>query len=118
MAFPLFAHLSTTMTAPKTKKAQEGVNSRLMLVMKSGKALLGHRQSLKTLRDGSSKLVLVSSNTPALKKAEVEYYAMLSKTSVLHYNGTNVELGTAVGKAYPVGILSITDEGDSDILVA
>ncbi|KAL0240965.1 hypothetical protein GEMRC1_006201 [Eukaryota sp. GEM-RC1] len=86
-----------------------------MMVMKSGKAYLGHRQTLKTLREGQSKLILISSNTPALKKAEVEYYAMLAKTSVFHYQGTNIDMGTAVGKAFPVGILSVTNPGDSDI---
>ncbi|KAL0209791.1 hypothetical protein P9112_009875 [Eukaryota sp. TZLM1-RC] len=101
--------------AKKIKKTQESINARLMMVMRTGKALLGHRETLKSLRGGKSKLVLISANTPALKKAEVEYYAMLSKTSVFHYSGSNVELGTAVGKAFPVGILTVTDVGDSDI---
>lgn len=34
------------------KKAQEGINSRLALVMKSGKYTLGYKTSLKTLRLG------------------------------------------------------------------
>jgi len=34
------------------KKSQEGINSRLALVMKSGKYTLGYKQTLKTLRAG------------------------------------------------------------------
>lgn len=34
------------------KKSQESINSRLALVMKSGKYTLGYKTSLKTLRSG------------------------------------------------------------------
>ena len=62
------------------------MNSRLQLVMKSGKVALGYKTSLKTLRSNKSKLVLIANNTPPLRKSEVEYYAMLSKCQVIHYN--------------------------------
>lgn len=41
---------------------------------------------------------------------------MLAKTGVHHYNGNNIELGTACGKYFRVCTLSITDAGDSDII--
>ena len=34
----------------KVKKSNESINSRLALVMKSGKYMLGYKQTLKTLR--------------------------------------------------------------------
>jgi large subunit ribosomal protein L30e len=100
----------------KSKKASESINSRLALVMKSGKYTLGYRSTLKTLRQGKAKLILIAGNCPPLRKSEIEYYAMLSKTGVHHYNGNNIDLGTACGKYYRVGVLSITDPGDSDII--
>ncbi|XP_054086548.1 60S ribosomal protein L30 isoform X2 [Zeugodacus cucurbitae] len=54
----------------KQKKALESTNARLALVMKSGKYCLGYKQALKTLRQGKAKLVLIASNTPALRKSE------------------------------------------------
>lgn len=103
--------------------------------MKSGKYVLGYRQTLKALRNGQAKLILVSANTPqirfvhnlprpnalddlpfAIRKSEIEYYAMLAKTGVHHYGGNNIEMGTACGKYFRVGILAITDPGDSDII--
>lgn len=60
----------------------------VQLVMKSGKYTLGYKTTLKTLRNGKAKLVLLSSNLPALRKSEIEYYAMLSRTGVHHYSGT------------------------------
>merc|ERR1719505_166614 len=92
------------------------INSRLALVMKSGKYTLGYRSTLKTLRQGKAKLVIIATNTPQLRKSEIEYYAMLAKTGVHHYTGNNIELGTACGKYFRVSVLSITDPGDSDII--
>merc|ERR1712136_130019 len=102
--------------APVKKKGSESINSRLALVMKSGKYTLGYRSTLKTLRQGKAKLVIIGTNTPQLRKSEIEYYAMLSKTGVHHYTGNNIELGTACGKYFRVSVLSITDPGDSDII--
>lgn len=90
--------------------------SRLALVMKSGKYTLGYKTVLKSLRGGKSKLILICNNCPPLRKSEIEYYAMLSKTGVHHYSGTNIDLGTACGKYFRVSCLSITDPGDSDIV--
>lgn len=97
-------------------KAQENINSKLALVIKSGKYTLGYKSVVKSLRQGKAKLVIVSANTPVLRKSELEYYAMLSKTKVHYFQGGNNELGTACGKLFRVGVLSVLDAGDSDIL--
>lgn len=94
------------------------MNSRLKLVMKSGKAILGYKHSLKALRKGKAKMVLIASNCPHLRKSEVEYMSMLAKTQVHHYSGDNTSLGTACGKFFNCSVMCITDAGDSDILTA
>ncbi|GFP89233.1 60S ribosomal protein l30 [Phtheirospermum japonicum] len=95
----------------KTKKTHESINNRLALVMKSGKYTLGYKTVLKTLRNSKGKLILISNNCPPLRKSEIEYYAMLAKVGVHHYNGNNVDLGTACGKYFRVSCLSIVDPG-------
>ncbi len=154
LTFPLTSALPLL----SQKKSQESINSRLALVMKSGKFTLGLKTTLKCLRSGKSelgvvrvvgglrllqsyfsprrarrfahlfsplspslvpslgKLIIVSSNIPPIRRAEIDYYAMLAKTAVHHYAGTNVELGTACGKLHRVAVLAITDPGDSDII--
>ncbi|XP_045145268.1 60S ribosomal protein L30-like [Echinops telfairi] len=102
--------------AKKTKNSLESINSRLQLVMKSGKYMLGYKQMLKMIRQGKAKLVVLANNCPALRKSEIEYYAMLAKTGVHHYSGHNIELGTACGKSCRVCTLAITDPGDADII--
>merc|ERR1711918_212306 len=94
--------LAEMVASKKQEKAIESINSRLGLVMKSGKYTLGFKSTLKSLRQG---------------KSEIEYYAMLSKgTGVHHYSGNNTDLGTACGKFFRVSSVSITDPGDSDII--
>ncbi|KAL3581006.1 hypothetical protein D5086_018841 [Populus alba] len=102
--------------AKKTKKTHESINNRLALVMKSGKYTLGYKTVLKSLRNSKGKLIIISNNCPPLRKSEIEYYAMLAKVGVHHYNGNNVDLGTACGKYFRVCCLSIIDAGDSDII--
>ncbi|ELV09411.1 60S ribosomal protein L30 [Tupaia chinensis] len=101
--------------AKKTKKSLESINSQLQFVLKSGKYVLGYKQTLKMVRLGKAKLVILINNCPALRKSEIEYYAMLAKTGVPHYSG-NIELGTAGGKYYRTCTLPIIDIGDSDII--
>merc|ERR1712019_111796 len=97
--FDCLTDKSRTMVSKKSKKDGSSINSRLALVIKSGKYNLGYRETIKQLR-----------------RSEIEYYAMLAKTGVHHYNGSNIELGTACGKYFRVGCLTVTDPGDSDII--
>ncbi|KAL6249813.1 60S ribosomal protein L30 [Rhinocladiella similis] len=78
------------MAPKKAKKTSDSINSRLALVMKSGKVTLGYKSTLKCLRSGKAKLVIIAGNTPPLRKSELEYYSMLSKTNVHHFAGNNV----------------------------
>lgn len=88
-------HLPSRLTemAKTKKKTTENVNARLALVMKSGKYTLGFKSTIKTLRTGKTKLILIASNTNPLRKSELEYYAMLAKCQVHHFQGNNIDLG-------------------------
>merc|ERR1711976_969304 len=103
---------------PIRQRKPRSPSTPVSLVIKSGKFSLGYKQTLKQLRAGKAKLVIISANCPALRKSEIEYYSMLSKCSVHHYTGNNNDLGTACGKYFRVSCLSILDAGDSDILRA
>ncbi|GAD99215.1 60S ribosomal protein L30 [Paecilomyces variotii No. 5] len=104
------------MAPKKSKKSGDNINSRLALVMKSGKVTLGYKSTIKTLRSGKAKLVIIAANAPPLRKSELEYYSMLSKTPVHHFSGNNIELGTACGKLFRTSTMAVLDQGDSDIL--
>ncbi|XP_043829313.1 60S ribosomal protein L30-like [Dromiciops gliroides] len=84
------------------KKMKKSISSRLQLVMKSGKYVLGYKETLKMIRQGKTKLVILANTCPALRKSEIEYYTMLAKTGVHRSSGNNIEVGTACGKYYRV----------------
>merc|ERR1711964_668290 len=104
------------MGVTRNQRSPKSPSTLVFSVIKSGKFSLGYKSTLKTLRAGKAKLVIISSNCPPLRKSELEYYSMLSKCSVHHYTGSNIDLGTACGKYFRVSCLSILDAGDSDIL--
>ncbi|CAD0083361.1 unnamed protein product, partial [Aureobasidium vineae] len=79
---------------------------------------LGYKSTIKAIRSGKAKLIIIAGNTPPLRKSELEYYSMLGKTAVHHFNGNNIELGTAAGKLFRCSTMAIIDAGDSDILTA
>jgi large subunit ribosomal protein L30e len=113
--------------APKKTKTSDSINSRLALVMKSGKVTLGYKSTLKVsshpsytcsfllpyshsfpaqvIRSGKAKLIIIAGNTPPLRKSELEYYAMLGKTAVHHFNGNNVSRHTLALRRSLGGVL-------------
>lgn len=98
------------------KAGGENINSKLGLVIKSGKYVLGYKSTLRSLRSGEAKLVILSNNCPTIRKAEIEYYAVLSKARVVFYPGNNTALGTACGRYHRCSTMAIIEAGDSDIL--
>ena len=98
------------------KTTGDNINSKLSLVMKSGKYVLGYKSTLRALRSGDAKLVILSNNCPTIRKGELEYYAAIAKAKVVFYAGNNIALGTACGRYHRCSTLAIIDAGDSDIL--
>ena len=53
------------------KGGSDNINSKLGLVIKSGKYVLGYKSTLRTLRNGEARLILLSNNCPTIRKAEI-----------------------------------------------
>ncbi len=101
----------------KSKKEREDPLVReIRLTVESGKVEFGYRKGVKNALLGKAKLFVLAKNTPSDIKDDVERYAKLSNIPVLVFNGTTMELGSVCGKPFPISVLSIYDEGNSDIL--
>merc|ERR1712244_114017 len=96
---------------------QGALNARLKLV-KSGKYCVGWNETLRAIRANKAKLILMANNTPGLRRSELEYYCMLGRVPIIHYDGTNNDLGRACGKLFAGSVMSVIEAGDSDILKA
>merc|ERR1712241_1340940 len=67
----------------KKGKTTENTNQKLSLAIKSGKHKVGFKAVMKCLRNGQSKLVIISNNCPAIRKTQLEYMAILGGSKVL-----------------------------------
>lgn len=101
--------------AGRSTKTKKSIDSRLHFVMKSEKNVLRNKQTLKMIRQGKVKLVILA-NCPALRKSEIECYTVLAKTSVYHYNGNTIQLVATSRKYYRISTLATSDPGDSDTI--
>jgi large subunit ribosomal protein L30e len=81
----------------------------LKAVIETGELRYGLKQCKKTIAKDKAKLLVLANNCPD---------GSMENTSVKTYNfeGTNVELGRACGKPFPISALVIVDEGTSNIL--
>ena len=98
------------------KQKEDGLNSQLTLVIKSGKFALGFKNTMRAIRNGDSRAIVLSSNLPLLRRAQIQYLCMVGRIKIIEYNGTNTDLGSACGKLFRLSCLSVNEAGDSDIL--
>ena len=92
------------------------IEKELVNALKTGTVVLGSRRTLKLLKTGKAKAVIVAANAPPEIRSDILYYAELGGTPVYVYPGTSVELGAVCGKPFPVASLAIVDPGNSRIL--
>jgi large subunit ribosomal protein L30e len=100
----------------KTKKERENaLTAAVRLAVESGKVEFGARAGIAAGADGKARVFVVSNNTPAELRSRVEGLAKASKIPVIEYEGSSMELGSVCGKPFPVSVLSVFEEGTSNI---
>lgn len=75
--------------------------------LKSDRAIIGYRESIRFIKAGSPKLIIIAKNLPEKTKSEIEHNAKISGVKVEVFDGTSKELGMACGKNFPIMILTI-----------
>lgn len=79
----------------------------------SGDVRFGLAETKKSVKNGEAKMIVVASNCPGKEEFEGS-----KNLKMLSFKGTNVELGAACGKPFPIAALAIVSPGDSNILSA
>ncbi len=92
------------------------IEKELVNALKTGVVVLGSRKTLKYVKTGKAKAVIVAMNAPPDVRNDILYYAKLSGIPVYIFPGTNYDLGAACGKPFSVASLAILDPGSSRIL--
>jgi len=77
----------------------------LKLKDKEGKVLFGTEQTLKAIKHGKVKRVILASNCPKETKEKIEYYSKLQGFEVVQSDLDREELGKVLGKAFLVAVV-------------
>ena len=76
-------------------------------MIKSGDIIIGTEMSLKNLKLGRIKQVLLSSNCPDKVEKDINYYAGLSNAEVHKLEYPNDELGVICKKPFSISVLAL-----------
>ena len=86
------------------------ISKELTRAIATGKVIFGHKAAKKNASD--AKAFIVSMDAPSRN----EMLSAARETPVYVYNGTNMELGAVCGRPFGVSIVTILDEGKSNVL--
>jgi large subunit ribosomal protein L30e len=92
------------------------VDKAISTAVKTGKVSLGARSAVQHAQTGKARLIILAGNCPKNVRADVEYYAKLSRIPFIIYRGSSLDLAAVCGKPFSVSALSIREPGDSEIL--
>ena len=99
----------------KTKKERENpLTMAVRLAVESGKVDFGGRAGIGSA--DNVKLFIVASNAPGDIKEKIESRSKMSNVPLIQFEGNSMELGSVCGKPFPVSVLSVFEEGSSNIL--
>lgn len=99
------------MSAP----ASAALDSVLREIMRTGKVIIGFRKTLKNVKLGKVRAVVVASKIPREMFSDIVYNARISEIPVIVFEGGSMDLGAAVGKPFPVSSIGIIDPGSVSI---
>ncbi len=88
----------------------------IRMAVDTGEVLLGRNEALRSLNAGKSKLIVLAGNAPNDLKIGAKKRAQMAGIPLYEFEGTSMELGSLCGKPYPISVLAVIKEGDSDIM--
>lgn len=94
------------------------VSREIRRAVDTGKVAFGEKEATKTMEQGKTALVVVSSNCKKETQERIEQASSITKIPVIHFPGTGLELGAVCGKPFTIGIMAIHTTGKSNILKA
>jgi large subunit ribosomal protein L30e len=92
------------------------INREIRQAVDTGKVILGSDKSVKSVKLGQAKLVILASNCPDAVRSDVEHYVKLANIPIHVYEGDSSALGLACGKPFLVSVVAVLELGSSGIL--
>jgi len=69
--------------------------------------IIGSKRSIKYLKLGKVKMIIISNNCPEDLRKDIEHYANSSRLKVEKFDGTAKQLGIFCGKPFPIATIAI-----------
>jgi len=88
----------------------------LRTTIRTGKIVLGYERSIKLVKLGKPKLVIMAANAPVEIKEDIERYTKLAKIPLYVFQGTTLDLGAICNKPFMVSVIAILDPGESRLM--
>ncbi|EZQ03087.1 50S ribosomal protein L30e [Candidatus Acidianus copahuensis] len=88
----------------------------LRTLLKTGKVILGSRKTIKALKSGKLKAIVIASTLRTDIRSDIIHYAKLSGIPVYEYQGSGWNLGTLTAKPFMVSTIGVEELGDSKIM--
>lgn len=92
------------------------VKKELSIVRRTGKFILGYRQSYLAVLSGKARLVVLSRNCPAEMRSEIMVAAKLRGVKVIEADYDSRDVGLALGKPFRAAVVAVVDPGSSALL--
>jgi large subunit ribosomal protein L30e len=92
------------------------VSKEIRKAVDTGKVILGTDKSLRAIKIGQAKLVIVALNCPSGVLTDVKRYSGSANIPVHIFEGDSAKLGVACGKLFLVNVLTVLEPGVSNIL--
>ena len=78
--------------------------------LKENNVVIGSKTTIKYLKLGNVKIVVLASNCPENTKSDIEHYAKTSGIEVKDFDGTSKQLGVFCGKPFAIASLAIVSK--------
>ncbi len=78
--------------------------------LKENKVILGSKRTIKYLKLGKVRMIVISNNCPENVKKDLEHYTKLTGIGLENFDGTAKQLGIVCGKPFSIATLAILSE--------
>ncbi len=92
------------------------IKKELEVISRTGKIIVGFRQSYLSTLNGKSKLVLLAKNCPPNIEKRIYMASKMVGVPMVKIELSSNEIGYILGKPFRVSTLSVLDPGSSNIL--
>lgn len=92
------------------------IKEKLSTVINTGKIDYGFKKAVKNIYTGEPRLIIISNNTPPQMRDRIVYLSRLNDTPLIKVKQNSVDLASICGRQHSVSVLTVLDEGESQIL--